>query len=112
MDLNRPLEGQGAFRLNALADGDMKNHRDYKDGERFALNPTVSWLTKDGTLLNASYEWLDDDRVVDRGIPSVAGALSGGARDTFFADPSVNRTTFGGHIARLRAERSFGPNCV
>ncbi|MGB0268173.1 MAG: TonB-dependent receptor, partial [Pseudomonadales bacterium] len=110
LDLNRPLGGQGAFRLNALADGDMKNHRDYKDGERFALNPTVSWLTKDGTLLNASYEWLDDDRVVDRGIPSVDGAPLGGARDTFFADPSVNRTTFGGHIARLRAERSFGPN--
>lgn len=110
LDVNQPLGAQGAFRLNALADGDMKNHRDYKDGERLALNPTVSWLTKDGTLLNASYEWLDDDRVVDRGVPSMDGAPLGSARDTFFADPSVNRTTFGGHIARLRAERSFGAN--
>ena len=110
VDLNQPLGTRGAFRLNALADGDMKNHRDYKDGERFALNPMVSWLTKDGTLLNASYEWLDDDRVVDRGVPALNGGPVRGARDTFFADPSVNRTTFGGHIARLRAERSFGAN--
>lgn len=108
VDLNRPLGKQGAFRLNAMADSDMRNHRDFKDGERLALNPTLSWVTADGTLLNASYEWLDDDRVVDRGVPALNGAPLRGERDTFFADPSVNRMTFGGHIARLRGERSFG----
>lgn len=42
VDLNRPLGKQGAFRLNAMADGDMRNHRDFKDGERLALNPRKS----------------------------------------------------------------------
>ncbi|HSG89308.1 MAG TPA: TonB-dependent siderophore receptor [Pseudomonadales bacterium] len=106
VDANHAIGRNQAIRLNATVDT-VENHRDFKDGDRFAVNPTWSWVGDAGTIVNASYEFIDDDRVVDRGVPSLDGEPLRDQDDTFFGDPDLNRTTFRGHIARLRAEQSL-----
>ncbi|MEL6285493.1 MAG: TonB-dependent siderophore receptor [Pseudomonadota bacterium] len=106
IDYNTRISGTTAFRLTAFAES-LDNHRDQFDGDRFAINPTfLTQLTPDTRLL-LSYEHVDDDRVVDRGIPSLNGAPTPGFRDTFFGDPNANTTTLKAHIARARVDHSF-----
>ncbi len=106
VDSNRALGNQQAFRFNALTER-QESHRDYKDGERWAINPTYTWELGDNTVLNASWERLDDDRVVDRGVPSSGARPLTGQRDTFFGDPDTNRTTLSADITRLRLDHRF-----
>ncbi len=109
IDGNTALGDNQALRLNAVIDR-IDSHRDFKDGDRVAVNPTWTFVADDGTVINASYEFIDDDRVVDRGVPSLDGRPLRGFRDTFFGDPDLNRTTLQGHIARLRGERALSAN--
>nr|WP_220099532.1 TonB-dependent siderophore receptor [Alteromonas lipotrueiana] len=103
IDSNKILENNQAFRFNGVFDT-IDNHRDFKDGERFALNPTYSWQVDSNTVLRASYEYVDDDRVVDRGVPSLDGEPLMNAQDTYFGKPDFNNTTLEAHIAKVRVE--------
>ena len=105
-DVNTPLSDDAAFRLNAVYEG-LGNHRDFYDGERYALNPYVAVDLGSGWKAGLSYEYVDDDRVTDRGVPSLNGAPLGGYRDQFFGVPGVNRTTLQAHIAKLRVDAAF-----
>lgn len=109
-DVNYAVSG-GAFRLNAFYEG-LNNHRDFFDGERFAVNPTFAFQATPDTEVLISYEYLDDDRVVDRGVPSVTVANGPdvpleGYDNTFFGSPDENRTTLKAHIARTRIDHTF-----
>lgn len=101
VDTNQVIDKDQAFRFNGVFDA-IDNHRDFKDGERFALNPTYSWQVSDDTLMRLSYEYVDDDRVVDRGIPSADGAPLADMQETFFGQPGFNNTTLQAHIAKVR----------
>lgn len=103
IDSNKILENNQAIRFNGVFDT-IDNHRDFKDGERFALNPTYSWQVDSNTVLRASYEYVDDDRVVDRGVPSLDGEPLMNAQDTYFGKPDFNNTTLEAHIAKVRVE--------
>ncbi|QPG07087.1 TonB-dependent siderophore receptor [Salinimonas marina] len=103
VDTNMVTGNGQAFRFNGVFDA-IDNHRDFKDGERFALNPTYSWQLDNNTMLRASYEYVDDDRVVDRGVPSLNGEPLMNAQDTYFGKPGFNNTTLEAHIAKLRVE--------
>ena len=100
-----------AFRLNAFYEA-LDNHRDNFSGDRFAFNPTYSKQINDDTSILLSYEYVDDDRVVDRGIPSedATGEPARGFRDTFFGDPDFNRTTFEGNVLKAQLEHLFLTN--
>jgi catecholate siderophore receptor len=100
-DLNAPLSGKIAVRLNANYES-LDNHRDYYGGERFAWNPTAVVKLGEDWTLGASYEYVNDDRVADRGIPSLNAAPINGYRDQFFGVPGVNSSTLEAHIAKLR----------
>ncbi len=104
-DANIPIGERAAIRLNAAYDG-FNNHRDVFDGHRFAVNPTIGAEFGDTRLL-ASYEYVDDDRVTDRGIPTFSDAPIPGARDRFFGIRGTNVTTLKAHIATLRLEHDF-----
>jgi len=104
VDGNWAISQTQGVRLNAMVET-VDNHRDYKDGDRWALNPTYTWLPDDKTRLSASWETLRDDRVVDRGIPSESGAPLTGVENTFFGDPAFNNTTLDADIFRLRGLR-------
>ena len=106
IDTNRAIDKNNAFRLNAVFDS-IENHRDFKDGERFAVNPTYTWVANEDTVVNASYEYVNDDRVVDRGVPSLNGAPLEGYDDTFFGDPDFNNTQLEAHIARVRIDHQL-----
>ncbi|MEO0617518.1 MAG: TonB-dependent siderophore receptor [Pseudomonadota bacterium] len=111
IDTNYVTGDTSAFRLNAYVQG-LENHRDFFDGDGFAINPTFSIELTPDTALDLSYEYVEDDRVVDRGVPSqvVAGGPDvplEGFRDTFFGSPDQNFTTFEASILRARVEHSF-----
>ena len=108
-DLNQTFSDATGGRLNAYYE-DLNNHRDFFGGERFAINPTLQADLTPETRLNLFYEYVDDDRLTDRGVPSLAGAPLTGFDKTFFGDPDFNRTTLQAHIFRARLDHKFGDN--
>ena len=109
IDTNKAIDANNAFRFNGVFDS-IDNHRDFKDGERYAINPTYTWMANDDTTVVASYEYVNDDRLVDRGIPSLDGAPLEGYDDTYFGDPDFNNTTLEAHIARVRVDHALSQN--
>ena len=106
IDLNQPLGASAALRLNAVYEG-FENHRDVYQGDRIAANPTFAFTPTDATRFDLSYEYLDDERVVDRGVPSQAGRPLRGFRDTFFGDRRVNQSDFDAHIVKAQLSHRF-----
>jgi len=107
-DLNQPLSDRIAARLNAVYE-EFANHRDVYEGRLIAANPALRFLPGPETGVGLSYEYVDDERVVDRGIPSENGRPLRGFRDTFFGVEGVNRMDFVGHIVRGTVEHRFSP---
>jgi len=110
-DVNYAINDTMAFRLNAFYEG-LNNHRDFYDGERFAINPTFAFQAGEDTEIVLSYEYVNDDRVVDRGVPSQVVANGPnvpleGFDNTFFGSPDQNFTTLEAHILRARIDHSF-----
>lgn len=111
VDFNQPISDRASLRINGFYEG-LNNHRDFFDGERFGINPTLSFELTPQTAFDLSYEYLDDDRVVDRGVPSVAVANGPdvpleGFNTTFFGSPEENVTTLQAHILRAQVDHRF-----
>lgn len=105
-DINFKL-GQGvAARINAVRE-ELANHRNVYAGHVTAVNPVIKWFAGDKTAITLSYEYVDDDRVTDRGIPSLNGRPLQGFRDTFFGVPGINRTQFTGNVARAAIQHNL-----
>ncbi len=102
-DVNFRLSDTVAARINAVRE-EFANHRQVYGGHVTAVNPVVKWFADDRTAFTLSYEYDDDDRVTDRGIPSLGGRPLAGFRDTFFGVPGINRTQFTGNVARATVE--------
>lgn len=113
-DINTPISGNAAFRLNANYES-LDNHRDFFGGERYAINPYFA-IDLDQWKLGLSYEYVNDDRVIDRGVPSIATAAGQpntpitGYRDTFFGIPGVNRAGLEAHIVKARLDGQLTDN--
>lgn len=114
LDANFSTSDTAGFRLNAFYEG-LNNHRDFFDGQRFGLNPTARFELSPQTSFDVSYEYLDDDRTVDRGVPSVSVANGPdvpleGFDNTFFGSPDENFTTLEAHILRAHIDHAFSDN--
>ena len=106
-DLNVGLTDNMAFRLNAMAEG-LDNHRDYFDGERTGVNPTLQVSLSKATRLDLSYEYVDHERFIDRGIPTGADGLPVQRFDrVVFGDPDVNVTELEAHIFLASLQHRF-----
>ncbi|WP_297736034.1 TonB-dependent siderophore receptor [uncultured Maricaulis sp.] len=110
-DINLDTGDQSGLRLNAFVE-EMANHRDAFAGNRYGINPTAQIALGNETTLTAFYEYLDDDRVVDRGVPSIAvpgapGRPLEGYDNTFFGSRDRNRTTLQAHTFRVRVDHEF-----
>ena len=105
-DVNQPLGELAALRLNAAYET-FETHRDVYGGNRLALNPTAALSLGGRTRIDLSYEYSEDDRVVDRGIPSENGRPLTGFRDTFFGVRGVNDSAFSAHVLRGTLEHRF-----
>ena len=114
-DLNAPLSDIAAVRLNAVYEK-LDSHRDFVGGERYAWNPYLAIALSPDWKLGLSYEYVNDDRVTDRGVPSIATVAGQpnrpirGYRDQFFGVPGVNRTKLEAHIAKLRLDGKLAEN--
>lgn len=110
-DVNYAVSDKAAIRFNAYYTG-LNNHRDFFDGDAFAINPTAAFKVAPDTEILLSYEYVKDDRVVDRGVPSQE-VLNGpnvpltGFDNTFFGSPDGNSTTLEAHILRARVDHTF-----
>jgi catecholate siderophore receptor len=112
-DINVPMSDNAAFRVNGFYEN-MESHRDFVDGTRFAINPYVA-VDLGQWQLGLSYEYVEDNRVTDRGVPSIAvvgrpNAPLSGYDETFFGVPGVNDTGLVAHIAKLRVDGNLADN--
>ncbi len=105
-DANQPLGTQAALRLNATYEA-FKNHRDVYDGHFIGIAPTAGLKLGEATTLVLAYEYAEDRRVTDRGVPSLGGVPIRGFDQTFFGDPLLNRSEVTAHIARARIEHEL-----
>lgn len=108
-DINYTIHDQAAFRLNANYEN-LNNHRDFFDGDRFGVNPTLNFEITPQTTLDLSYEFADHERFVDRGIPSLNGAPALDLTDITFADPENNFTTLTAHVFNASLSHQFSDN--
>ena len=106
-DANYGDNDKAAFRLNAMFES-LDNHRDFYDGERIGINPTAEFVITPGTILDVSYEYVDHERFVDRGIPTGEdGRPVEAFADIVFGDPELNTTQLEAHILRVNLEQEF-----
>jgi catecholate siderophore receptor len=114
-DINIALSNKTSLRINSGYEA-IEGDRKFVDGNRFAINPYVGVDISDDWKLGFSYEYVNDDRVTDRGVPSivtVAGQANTpirGYNRLFFGVPGVNRTTLEAHIAKLRLDGQLAEN--
>jgi catecholate siderophore receptor len=113
-DLNAPLGAKAAVRLNATYE-DIESDRRFVDGRRYAWNPYLAVDLSEAWKLGLSYEYVNDDRVPDRGVPSVAvagrpNAPLRGYNRLFFGVPGINVTTLEAHIVKARLDGQLADN--
>jgi catecholate siderophore receptor len=108
-DVNLPVTAGGAVRVNAFYER-LDNHRDHFGGERYAFNPYLAYDLGGGWQAGLSYEYVHDDRVTDRGVPSRDGVPLTGYDSTFFGVPGVNRTGLEAHIVKGRLDGQLTEN--
>ena len=106
VDLNTNLSDSVAFRLNVHNDS-LENHRDFYTGERFGINPTLSVALNADTDVTLSYEYIDHERFIDRGIPTANGEPVKALSDIVFGDKSDNLNTVEASVFRASLDHKF-----
>ena len=91
VDYGHVINDKVAVRFNGMAE----KSNSYRDGvaiERYGINPTVAIRAGQNTSIVLGYERFHDDRVADRGIPSVAATRRPYATDEsqFFGNPELS----------------------
>ncbi len=107
IDLNLSTSDTAAFRINAMYEN-LNNHRDFYDGDRIGINPTARFMVSPDTTINLSYEYLDHQRFIDRGIPTGSdGRPVEAFADIVFGDPELNTTELEAHLLRANLQHDF-----
>lgn len=110
LDSNLSGNRSSAFRINAMYE-ELDNHRDFFDGERIGINPTARFLVSDRTTVDLSYEYIDHERFIDRGIPTgTDGRPVEALEDIVFGDPVENVSTLEAHLFRASLQHEFNAN--
>ncbi len=105
-DVNQPVSDTLALRLNAAYE-EFDNDRDFYEGRFIGVSPTLTAALGPDTTLTASYTYDNDERVTDRGVPSLGTGPLTGYDSTFFGDRDFNFAEAEVHIARARIEHDF-----
>lgn len=99
VDANFATSDSTAVRLNLHTDS-LANHRDFYEGERYGINPTVKIQVDDETTIDLSYEYADHERFIDRGIPTANNKPVESLRDVVFGVEGLNLQTLEASILR------------
>ncbi|RPJ64858.1 TonB-dependent siderophore receptor [Alteromonas sediminis] len=107
VDTNFETGDNSAVRVNAMID-ELDNHRDFYDGTRYGFNPTARFELGDKSVLDISYEYIDHERFIDRGIPTGAdGRPVEAFEDIVFGDPDNNYHTLEANVFRANLQHQF-----
>lgn len=90
-DIGDQISDTFAFRLNGMLE-DSGTFRQYGDLQRQGLNPTATFNLGENTRIQTGYEYFNDNRFNDRGIPSQNGVPFYTDPSTFFGDPTQNQS--------------------
>jgi len=112
-DLGAPLGNGFAARVTGVYQ-DSDSYRDGVNFNRWGINPTVSLRLGPDTIVQASYEHFEDERIADRGIPARFGASATNIvgplrtpRGQFFGDPADSPTGTNTDAGTLFIEHRF-----
>lgn len=107
LDHNFSSTDSSAFRINAMYES-LDNHRDFFDGKRIGFNPTARFELSSDSVVDLSYEYVDHERFIDRGIPTGAdGRPVEAFKDIVFGDSEVNLTGLKAHLFRAALQHNF-----
>ena len=107
VDANFSASDRFAFRVNGFYE-QLENHRDFFDGERIGFNPTARIELTPQTTLDVSWEYIDHERFIDRGVPTdESGNPVEAFEDTVFGDSADNFTTIEANTFRGAIEHNF-----
>ena len=110
VDSNNAVDENSAVRVNAFFES-LDNHRDFYGGERIGVNPTAKIELSPDSTLDLSYEYVDHERFIDRGIPTGSdGRPVEAFEEIVFADPELNLTQLEAHLIRATLQRDFSDN--
>lgn len=100
-DLNAPLSQTIGARLNGTYEEFDNNRQDFH-GRFIGVNPTLAFAPSADTRIDLSYNYDDDRRTADRGVPSLGGKPLEGYRDTLFGRKDTNLSDVKAHIVEAR----------
>src|SRR4029078_1382695 len=86
-DFAQPLRNNGALRLNGVYEN-SGSFRDHVNLERYGVNPTATFIVGPKTAVKLSYEYFNDYRTADRGMPSFQGRPVDVPIQTYFGNPT------------------------
>jgi len=92
-DFDHPFNEKAAFRFNGTYEN-SDSFRNHVGLERYGLNPTFTLAPSQETRITLGYEYFNDGRVADRGIPSFLGRPADVDISTFFGNPDDSRVRF------------------
>ena len=106
-DVSQPFGDKLALRLNGMYE-DSNSFRNYGNTERFGIAPTLTINAGEKTQVRFGYEFFEDRRVTDRGIPSYQGRPAVTHRSTFFGNPQQSPAKAAVHLGSATIERQQG----
>ncbi len=110
LDANFVHSEASAVRFNAMYES-LDNHRDFYDGDRYGFNPTARFQLSEDTVLDLSWEYIDHERFIDRGIPTGDdGEPVEALEDIVFTDPENSYHKLEAHVFRAALQHQFTDN--
>ncbi len=106
LDLGAPLADGVGLRFNTTYET-FDNHRQQFGGHFFGVTPTLGARLGDDTTFTATYEYAEDRRTTDRGVPSRGGRPLTGYDATFFGSTTANPSEVTAHLAHARIDHRF-----
>ena len=107
VDVGQAISSNAAFRVNAM----VENSDSYRNGvfvKREGINPTMAFRLGQNTSAVVGYEYFNDERIADRGIPSQAGRPYLTDDSTFFGNQDLSPTSARVHAFTAVVDHDFG----
>ena len=107
-DSNMDISDDSAIRLMLHSDT-LENHRDHFDGDRVGANIVYRTEIDADSTLDLSFELVDHERFIDRGIPTSLTSYYPDSRfdDVVFGSPGINLQTTEADILKAKFTREL-----
>ncbi len=106
-DLGQGFNQNVAARVTALVE-DSGSYRDDVTLQRRGINPTLRLALDKATTVTLGYEYFRDERIADRGGPSLNGKPFAADDSTFFGDPGNSPTDTELNTTSITVNHDFG----